>query len=347
MRSEKTKTMSFATIDGPLHNKGHLMWTATDFSPGDFAIARGRRPSQTGRMTVQKLTALIEAGYGQGHFHRYRPWLAVTKRDYSPVSNMGHLPAPELGRMHHYRAMAERGTILLAKWLGAVDAREGYPVWPWSHSHPGVGLPNFPCSRLDGLVAIADEARIKHGFFPGTSLPFVATLDILTTWIVPSGEHRLVALENKPWEIVNSPQITSRAKERLELTRRYCQRAEIGSVIVHAEKFPASLVVNLDHLVPNLTMPQQEILRSSAVYGDLVECLSADGYVQPIAAIVKRLSIDLAEAEQFLWQLVRLAIWYQDVDHDITVPYNTWCPLVPGGRKFRSRVRAEWTGDII
>lgn len=331
----------------PSRREEQPMWTAAAFSPGDFAIGRARRPSQTGRMTVKKLRALIAAGFGQGHFHRYKPWLAVTKRDYSPVSNMGHLPAPELARLHHYRAMAERNTILLAKWLGAIDAREAYPVWPWPHCHPGVGLPDFPYTRLDGLMSIAEDADIPHGLYPGTALPYVATLDILTTWETPSGSHRLVALENKPWSIVHEPEITSRPKERLELTRRYCTEANIGWGIVHAEKFPDSLGVNLDHLVPSLSHLQQTSLRSSHLYQCLVDRLCSDGYVQSVAQVVRKLSFDREQPEQFFWPMVRLAIWHQDVDHDITQPYNTWCPLVAGGRKFRERIRADWTGDVI
>jgi hypothetical protein len=323
------------------------MWTASDFALGNFAITRARRPSQTGRMTERKLKALIEAGCGQGHFHHYKPWLAVTKRDYSPVSNMGHLPSPELARMHHFRAMAERDTILLAKWVGAIDAREAYPVWPWPHDHPGVGLEDFPYSRLDGLLSVAEEAGIPHGLYPGTSLPYVATLDILTTWIAPDGSHKLVALENKPWATVYAPEIISRPKARLELTRRYCTNAGIGWGVVHAEKFPLSLAVNLDHLAPSVPTWQQASLRASALYKCLVEQLCSDGYSQPIAQVVRKLCLDCKQPEAFVWQLVPLAIWHQDVDHDITQPYNTWCPLIRGGRLFRSGVRADWTGGLV
>lgn len=70
-----------------------MNWIASQFARGEFAFAQKSPPSQTGLMTQKKLTALIRAGYGQGHFQRYKPWLRVTKRDYSPNSNIGHLPA--------------------------------------------------------------------------------------------------------------------------------------------------------------------------------------------------------------------------------------------------------------
>lgn len=320
-------------------------WRATDFSPGDFAIRRGRRPSQTGRMTIKKLKALIVAGCGQGHFQRYKPWLSVTKRDYSPTSNMGHLPAPELARFHHYRALAERNTILLAKWLGAVDAREAYPVWPWAHAHPGEGLPNFPnFSQMPGLVEIAEATGIQHGVYPGTNLPYVATFDVLTTWELPDGSFQLVALENKPWETVYAPSLVSRAKERLELTRRYCASAQIRQVIVHAENFPNLLGTNLDHFDPNLTKVDQKNLRGSPTYRALVEYLAMAAYSRPIGEVVREFASRVEKPVNSLWPLVRLAIWHQDVDHDITRCFNTWCPLIAGGRDFRAALWRDWLG---
>jgi len=104
-----------------------------------FARPQRRRPGQTGRMTWTKLYRLIKAGFGQGHFADYLPWLRVTKRDYSPRGNMGHLPSPDLGHKHHYRSCGEKNLILVLKWLGAVDARDQYPVWPWPVDfHPEV-----------------------------------------------------------------------------------------------------------------------------------------------------------------------------------------------------------------
>src|SRR5690348_10023239 len=101
-------------------------WLATDFAPGDYARGRRSPPPQTGLMTRKKLAALISAGYGQGHFQRYKPWLRVTKRDYSPQSVVGHLPAVEFARAHHFRSIAERDTIHVVKWLGACDVRDAF-----------------------------------------------------------------------------------------------------------------------------------------------------------------------------------------------------------------------------
>lgn len=258
------------------------MWNASDFSVGEFARPKNPPPSQSGRMTTKKLEALIRAGYGQGHFQRYKPWLRVTKRDSSPVSFVGHLPSPEFARLHHFRAIAERRTIQLACWLGAKDVREQFPMWPWEHQHPSVGLGGIEdVAPVRGLIDIASEARIRHGNFLGTSLPYVGTIDVLTTWKRRDGSWLLVALDNKPEEIVLEPNILSRIKERIELARRYCVECQIRHVIVHAEQFSQELATNIDALAPTTTM--QSLI--TPLYWEVVESLGKHGYAHSLDTV--------------------------------------------------------------
>src|SRR3989344_1403314 len=219
------------------------MWKSTDFTWGEFTLPRRGPPPQTGLMTERKLRNLIDAGYGQGSFQRYKPWLRVTKRDFSTRGVMGHLPGVSFARLHHFRSIAEKRTIQAAKWLGAVDVREAFPAWPWSHPHPAGELPGYETmGDVPGLLDVARDAGIDHGTYVGTNIPYVATIDEVTTWLSPSGHYRLVALENKPESITNAPDPTLRAKERLELMRRYCKRINIRHVVInaHRENCPVS-----------------------------------------------------------------------------------------------------------
>lgn len=318
-------------------------WTAFDFAPGEFARARGRAPTQTGKMTWRKLAALIKAGYGQGHFQRYKPWQTVTKRDYSPISNIGHLHNAALGRAHHYRARAERGTIQVLRWLGAADIREAFPVWPWPHRHPGYGLPGFENSpELSGLLTIADEVEISHGFYPGSSIPYVATLDILATYPSQAGAYRLIAFENKPEEVATAPDPLLRAKERLEMTRRYCGLAKIQRRLIHAEKLPRELIVNLDLLEPQLSNQQQAALLASSVYQDVLEALQTKGYCASPKELTDALQARFGHRQQTLQAALHLAIWRQDIDHDLTLPFQPWHPLIPGGRAVKHQLQTLW-----
>jgi hypothetical protein len=323
----------------------NMNWTAWDFQPGEFTLKRRGPPPQTGKITLKKLTALIQAGYGQGHFQRYKPWLRVTKRDYSPNSNIGHLHNAELARGHHYRSRAERSTIQLARWLGAVDTREAFPVWPWTHSHPGDGLPGFDhAPPHHGLLKTARDAGIEHGLYPGTAIPYVATIDVMTTWHV-EGHFRLIALENKPYEIAFGPDPLSRAKERLELTRRYCLEAGMGRLVLHGEMFPRELCVNLDMLEPTQTQHAQTQIRHSYAYRTLVDTMSADGYGTTPHELIQRLASPMSLRPNQLWPMFNLALWHQDIDHDLALPLKTWTPLIKGGRARKIALLRSWLGD--
>lgn len=323
-----------------------MNWTASDFQSGEFTLKRQGPPPQTGKMTVKKLTALIKAGYGQGHFQRYKPWLRVTKRDYSPNSNIGHLHDATLARAHHYRSRAERNTIQLAKWLGAVDIREAFPVWPWSHPHPGDGLPGFDKLPVHpGLLTVAQEANIDHGRFLGTDIPYVATIDVMATWRLTGDRYKLVAFENKPKEFTYAPDPLSRAKERLELTRRYCMQTNIKRVVLHGELFPRELCVNLDMLEPTLTIQEQKAVCDSSIYLDLIASLNDLGYQISPYEIVQSFINKTRFAPERLWSMLHLALWRQDVDHDLSLPLKTWRPLVRGGRLYRQTLLKNWLGS--
>lgn len=320
-------------------------WLASQFAMGEYARGRRAPPPQTGQMTVKKLAALIKAGYGQGHFQRYKPWLRVTKRDYSPNSVVGHLPAIALGRAHHFRSIAERDTIRVVKWLGAADVRDAYPVWPWGHDHPECGLPGVDNrSRLPGLLEIATSAKIAHGCYVGTAIPYVATLDQLTTWRQDDGRYRLVAFENKPEGITFAPDPLMRAKERLELTRRYCQAADIRHRIVHAEKLPRELVVNLDLLEPRLTTQQLQAATTSSVYQRVVDVLNARGYDTQASELLTQIRHREGCSGDVLTAAFHLAIWRQDVDHDLSLPLRPWEPLRVGGVALKRALFDAWVG---
>lgn len=319
------------------------MWTTTDFAEGEFARGRRPPPPQTGKMSYRKLSALISGGYGQGHFQRYKPWLRVTKRDYSPFSIIGHLAAPELGRLHHFRSMAEARTIVLAKWLGASDVREQYPMWPWEHAHPGEGLPGFDNrTRVRGLLDIAREAGIAHGLYVGTDIPYVGTLDILTSWEKADGEFVLLAIDNKPEEIAAAPILGSREKERLELARRYSIECQFPHLIVHAEKIPPELTYNLDALEPRMNAAIRKNAIGSSLYKEIVQKLGEQAYATPplplLRSIAARRSTDLAKVQE----LYRLALWRLDIDHDLTLVLDNSEPLQKGGVVVWRDLRKAW-----
>lgn len=324
------------------------MWTASDFGWGEYTQPTTRLPVQTGKMTREKLTALVAAGYGQGHFQRYKPWLRVTKRDYSPSSVVGHLPGATLGRLHHFRSIAERRTIQLCKWLGAVDVREQLPLWPWEHPHHGVGLPGYDTvGRAPALLDLAKDAGIDHGRFVGTDIPYVATLDMLTTWQVNQDEFVLLAIDNKPDEIVYAPSVLAREKERLELTRRYKRIVSTSYRIVDAAKLPSELMANLDMLEPQLNLQQQAAVLESALYRKMVDAMLVSAYEISAEVALQRLVRQHSSSTKEVHALFHLALWRQDLDHDLALPLKMNEPLRIGGRARKAAMKVQWVGEHV
>lgn len=328
----------------PFHDPApNASWASSDkYASWDFCARHHPEPPQTGTMTEAKLKRLVANGFGQGHLHTYKPWLRVTKHDYSPYSTVGHLSSPEFGHMHHYRSDAERNSLVLLYWLGAYDARDQFPIWPWPHHHLSWGLPGQDHARMPGLLQVAEEAGIRHGVYPGTKLPYIATLDIVSTWETGEGFH-FVAHENKPYELVVKPDPLSRAMERLELTRRYLNGAKVRQHIVHAERYPAQLFVNLGFLRPCLNRERQQQLRSSPDYNMIVERCNRWAYQHPLSVVLHE-SRKNATSKVDLQRLSHLAIWHQDIDHDLRGPLEPWSTLIPGGRALKSRLYEVWSG---
>ena len=296
-------------------------------------------------MTLNKLLKLIRAGYGQGHLHRYKPWLRVTKHDYSPVSNVGHTQSHIKGRLHHVRAKAERDSAVLIYWLGACDLRDQYPVWPWMHDHMSWGLDQqIRLPKVPGLMEIAQQAGIDHGFYPGTGLPYVATLDLVSTWRTEDNSYHFVAHECKPRNFVYDPDPLSRVKGRLELTRRYLKVAAVRQHLVHTEDYSRLLFVNLDTLRPFLDLAQQTMIRASRDYAMLLDHCNRWAYQQPLNEVLSELVRHTSANVRELQSLSHLALWHQDLDHDLREPLEPWDRLRPGGVALKTQLQREWSG---
>ncbi|MGJ7554248.1 hypothetical protein ACSFBI_09630 [Variovorax sp. RB3P1] len=314
------------------------------FRAAEFVIPRRRPAPQSGLMTWKKLVQLIREGFGQGHLHDYKPWLRVTKKDYSPSSFIGHLPSPATGHKHHYRATAERSMLLLLKWLGATDARDQYPAWPWDHNHAICGLPGTELIRVRGLMDIANDLGVEHGLYVGTDVPYVATIDILATWQHADGNYYLTAHDCKPEKLMRQDDDFSRLKQRLALIHRYCEESSIRYCLTHAERLSPELLRSLDVLHPLLTQDAMAALRQSHLYQTVVDACMRRAYERPIYTVLTELAARLVLDFEACKQALAAAIWFQDLDHDVSQPLETWHPLIPGGRKLRSELFASWVG---
>lgn len=294
-------------------------------------------------MTHKKLCQRIRLGHGVGHGSGYLPWLILRRNNPSPYSNQVATSMPPLRRGAYYYSRGEYHTALLLLWLGVRDLREQFPLWPIAHPHPLDGMPGTapiqrPWSR--GLLDIAREAGIDHGYEIGTGVPYVASLDLLATAPLPGGD-RLAGFSSKP--IVDPTQeVDWRTLERLELERRYTAAID------------CSYFVSSSALIPKLMAGQLEVwLDASTLYcaphlitwaGEFAHYLNASLDLPINEAVLhaaRTLRLTTAEA----WLLFQHCAWTQSIDIDPSRRILTSYPVRPGGRAMRDDLRRRFFGD--
>lgn len=292
---------------------------------------------------LKKIYEQILNGFGQGHGCEYQPWLQIRRKNSSSKSNQVVAWMEPLGRVAHYFSRGEYKIALLLLWLGVVDLREQYPLWPISHPHPlegtpGSRLPSHPWVR--GLMDVANEAGITHGVEVGTNIPYVATLDLLATCHTSQG-LQLLGVSCKP---INSRSIVIRPRtlERFELEKRYLDEVDGRYFVAHSG------------LVTNLMAGQLELWINDSSLND---CIELHQYVDQLAYIFnenKNFSINecaVVAAESLridadaVWKLFRYCAWHQLIDIDPTVRIVTSYPMQRGGHALKARLREHFFGE--
>ena len=298
------------------------------------------------KTTAKKLLADLEAGVGNGTGDAYEPWIKVTKRNTSSRSNQSIAKMPGLNRHCHFLSRGEKDLAHTLLWLGVADVREQFPLFPWEHTHPA--------NRVDkgrdwgvhpGMRAVAQDAGITLPVYPRLQLPIVLTLDIMATVHWPDGEFRNLfgySCKAKP-EVTKGHQTVS-LFERLELDRRYCEAGNLPHLLVFPELLPGRLPRELEALAPIATRANIEAARADYTYLKFVENLEETSYQKPACVAAKEAGQKIGWGYQQSGSALKLAMWSQDVDADLSRRTNLATPLVRGGRRLRAELRRTLLG---
>lgn len=264
------------------------------------------------KWTLDGVLAHIDSGAGQGRFHDYRPWLRISRNFSSPVSfqHFCHLPLRDTN--YHLMSHLEYRTALLNCYAGALELREGLPLWPHDHRHPNRGIcaeHDAHLGQVEGLYTIARRAGIDLGVFVGTNVAYVANCD--QVFLVPGERRELVFVSNKPEAIYESK---ARARERVELDRLYAASVGARHVLDTGEQFDLMLIENLNWFLPLRSELQR--LRASPVLSEFCERLKEAWRVLPLDAAIEktRCKLKLAQPDGQLHFRVGCWVGYLDVD---------------------------------
>lgn len=294
-------------------------------------------------MTYAKLYRSIRAGFGCGHGIGYEPWLRLRRKNPSPESNQVVAWIPILNRVAHFFSRGEYHTALLLLWLCVADLREQYPIWPIPHPHPLIGAAGAESLALGfsrGLLSIAKEAGINHGYEVGTRLLYVATLDMLVTVRV-GHTLKLAIFSSKPIDDPDA-EVRWRTLERLELERRYGQVISAPYHVSSSALVPILLAGQLEWWLDCATLAlTPSLIPLAKPFAEEVMLRSSDSIVEAVCAAADRLKIDLDNG----WLLFRHCAWTQAIDIDPSQRILTSYPMRPGGRKLRRNLQESLFGE--
>lgn len=295
-------------------------------------------------MTEVRLAQLRRDQCGMGRDEGYKSWIRVRRKLSSPVSNQHAMINPLYQRSLQLLSGLEFSAANVALWLGANEVREQHPLWPTEHMHPGTGRhPDLDrkYSSAPGLLDIAKQAGIKHGVYPGTRIPFVATID----FTIATGDwhaSRLIHWSCKPRSLLDSAPNRARMLERIELERLYSHAVDALHVVVDGTKFSHTLIGFLDAHRP----PRSE-LRAPFYRDRLPEFCGL--YMSVVDEPIERARQFVAEKMKLstlhAQTLFRTATWMGLLDADFSTPIVMTRPLRLDGTRFKQRLRAELLGE--
>lgn len=278
-----------------------------------------------GLVTQSKLDAWMSQGYGSGRDEDYKSWIRVRRRLSSPVSNLHRMTSPMYARPLHLLSGLEFAAANVALWLGVSEVREQHPFWPEEHLHPGSGRDPARDRRLDcapGLLTLAKDAGIKHGVYPGTRIPFVATIDF--TLSLGAERERLVHWSCKPRSLLDRASNRQRMHERIHLESLYSDAVAAKHVVVDGTDFTGHLVGNLDWFRPlRSEWSTPALIRRVEEFTSYFMCAADDTLSTAINYAAERMRITRENAHA----IFRICAWNGCIDIDAFEPVIMSQPL--------------------
>lgn len=311
-------------------------------SAADTARAAGAITDAT-RIKLDKVISAIRAGAGQGRGDDYQPWIRIRRNFSSPVSHQVLESVGINARNHHFLSTLEFKTGLLTSYLGlSHELREGLPLWPYEHPHPDadLSLTAIQPKRAPGLLDIAHLAGIKHGYYVGTKVPYIASIDLLHT-LTLGNKRLLLGISCKPAQKVLD---NERVRERLELERLYCESIGALHVIEYGLGFDKTLIKHLSDYKPFTS--QIRAYRGRQQLTDFAGHFEEQADEIPIreAVSVARTKVGLDAEMGFLF--LRLAMWLHLVDIDLAQALKMGSVARRGSARVLEQLRARYLGGL-
>lgn len=284
----------------------------------------------------EKVNELVRDGRGLGKGEAYKPWLWIRRRFCSPVSNLHIMHVPFMARPLHLMSCLERSAAEVAAWLGITITCEQKPAWPHAHFRPLTrGL-----VRVPGLVEIARQAGIDHGYYVGSKprVYYVATLDLMHRIDLPNGESRLLTWSCKPRALLDGGKGRARILERIELDRRYSAAIEATHKVFDGTEVTKTIVGQLDWLRPSRA---EYALKGTARLADFAGTVLHHSTSVSLGAAIDAAGCHMGMTHEEADSYFRTASWLGLIDIDVTRRIYTTQPLRRDGGALRKKLTKQ------
>lgn len=196
-------------------------------------------------------------------------------------------------------------------------------------------------SWSSGTKALCRAAGITHGTFPGTSVPYIWTIDLAVTlaWLPPEDQTcaliSVKPLQSKQYSGDIDP--TGRGPEKLEIERRYAAELSIPYFVGDRSIYPGPLLGQLEWLSSSATL--QEHLPAWRGLQELLQHHGPELRVTPPTEWLERLTRDFRLSVEDAGFVLRHIMWNQLVDIDLARFIDMNESPRPGGLHDREMLR--------
>lgn len=294
------------------------------------------------KITWELLHHMIESGMGSGFGESYQPWIQIKRWNPSPVSTQVIEKLPPFKRSCHFLSKSEYDLALIFSWVGC-EFREQFPLWPWPHPHPETGRDIANDKRLaqsSGLLDLCHDAGIKHGYFVGTAIPYIWTIDfaIYLPWVLDVTRSSCLVSVKPVANILNKKEdALDRTLEKLEIERRYADQIGANYHVGDHEAFPAMLISNLDLIHTAALIPSSHVAfntKESFLDKHFDELIDA-----PLQFSIDVLTRDFGCNETTAALIQHHLLWHQVIDFDLSKPLSPIKSPSKGGIKLKAAIR--------
>lgn len=284
---------------------------------------------------------LIRSGVGQGHRDDYIPLIRLSRRNISRIGTQSTGPMPGYRRASHFVAHSIKVVALLMLWLGALDVRESFPLWPFDHPHPLADWPfgqpiNRECTGMAGITSAAKGGRPGRrvaGLSQVDLMITKGTLDLPSSLVVECASSRQTVCGDTPSDVA----------KRSALSRRYARLNDMDHRVIDSDVLDPIFVANLLGLSDAPNTIRRDL--SPEELPLIQDCLTSNLEKNSICEAVWRTASQLGKNEQQVFNVFDGMAWSQQIDIDLGRTIYRTEPIVPGGQRVKMQLRQFVFGD--